>query len=73
MEQQKSVVSGAKKAPAATDEKPCPMLTLTAGRPGHLRALLAIIDELPEQERPGARLTLREFELWEEAHRCGNK
>ena len=46
-----------------------PTFTLRAGQRGHLRALMGVIDEIPEEERPQARLLLREFELWEETHR----
>ena len=66
---QTSVASGAANVPADTNRAECPSFTLRAGQRGHLQALMGTIDGLPQEERPQARLILREFELWEAAHR----
>ena len=44
----------------------CPTFVLRADQPGHLRALIAVFHSMPESERKGLALTLREFEMWEE-------
>ena len=46
-----------------------PTFVLKADQPGQLRALMAAIPELPAAERPAAEAVLRDFELWESAHR----
>lgn len=46
----------------------CPVFVLRADRPGHLRALMCALQELPSEMADGLR-ALREFELWMEAHR----
>ena len=58
-------------APAAGGDKPeaCPTFTLRADQRGHLRALMAAMQEMPEGDLREALETLREFELYEEAHR----
>jgi hypothetical protein len=47
--------------------KACPTFTLVAGRPGHLRALVAAAPWLAEQLDWHV---IREFELWEDKHPC---
>lgn len=46
-----------------------PSFTLRADKRGHLRALMAAMQELPDGELREAMATLREFELFEEAAR----
>jgi len=46
-----------------------PTFALRADKPGHLRALVALICELPWDERREAEGILRQFELYEEATR----
>ena len=45
-----------------------PVFVLRADRPGHIRALMALIPELPGEAAELSR-KLREFDLYEEAHR----
>jgi len=45
-----------------------PTFVLRADRKGHLRALMAALQELPQETTEGL-ATLREFDLYEEAHR----
>jgi hypothetical protein len=58
---------GAPVAPAAEVEI-CPTFVLRADKKGHIRALMAALQELPNEQAEGLR-TLREFDLWEEMHR----
>ncbi len=46
-----------------------PTFELRPDKPGHIRLLMAAIPALPAAERPAAEGILRQFELWEEAHR----
>jgi hypothetical protein len=49
----------------------CPTFTLRADEVGHLRALMAVLEVLPESATVDGQRVLREFEVWEEAHRGG--
>lgn len=60
--------AGAERAQEAT-EAGVPQFTLRADHRGHLAALMAALELLPEAEAADGRLALREFEFWEEKHR----
>jgi len=67
-EEAKGEASGEQESVPVAASETCPTFTLRADQPGHLRALIAALEELPEG---GAYLpVIRDFELWEEAHRC---
>jgi hypothetical protein len=51
-----------------TAGEPVPFFLLRADRHGHLRALMAALQELPGEMSEGLR-KLREFDLYEETHR----
>jgi hypothetical protein len=50
-------------------EERTPVFVLRADKPGHIRALMAAAGELPDAELREALERIREFELYEEAHR----
>jgi hypothetical protein len=56
-------------AAGGTPADECPTFLLRADQKGHLRALMAALQELPEHEAAQGLRTLREFDLWEETHR----
>jgi hypothetical protein len=51
------------------DQAAMPRFVLRADEVGHLRALMAVLEVLPESATVDGQRVLREFEIWEEEHR----